>query len=64
MDAAALHCRTGTVVAVDLDKVQQHHCRAIDAGAWTATIDYARFCAGLGRYDEYESSTAAVPLRD
>jgi len=55
MEEVALQYATGTAVAADLEKAQEYYARAIGAGSWRATLQYARFLAEHDRHDECES---------
>ena len=48
---AAYHAR-GTGVAADLDQAKAYYRRALGAGSWMATIEYARLLARHGEYAE------------
>ena len=51
MERVGWHYHTGTGVAEDLDKAQDHYYRAACAGSWMATIYYARLLAEIGDHD-------------
>lgn len=54
MQKVGWHYWTGTGVAADFGKALEYYYRAIRAGSWMATIDYARVLEELGHHDHYE----------
>lgn len=52
MQVAGRHYHTGTFVAADFGRAQEHYRRAIDAGSWMATITYAELLASHGHFAE------------
>ena len=48
---AGWHYHTGTGVPADFGQAQEHYRRAIEAGSWMATIDYALLLADYGHFE-------------
>lgn len=55
MSAAAWHYQTGTAVTADFDQAEHYHRRAIEAGSWLATLDYARLLADRNAHDRCDA---------
>lgn len=52
MERVAWHYDTGTGVPADFGKAQEYYYRALSAGSWMATINYAQLLAEHGYYDD------------
>lgn len=52
MEVVGWHYQTGTGVVADVETALEYYRRAIDAGSWMATIEYARLLARQGQHDE------------
>lgn len=55
MHAVGSYYETGTIVAADADRALDYYHRAICAGSWMATIDYARLLADQGHVEDSEA---------
>lgn len=55
MHSVARHYETGTIVAADAERALDYYHRAICAGSWMATIDYARLLADQGQVEDSEA---------
>lgn len=55
LETVGWHYSGGHVVEADWDRAVDHYRRAIGAGSWMATIEYARLLAERGFRDEWES---------
>jgi len=54
MEKVGWHYQTGTFVAKDLAKAQDYYYRAVCAGSWMATLEYARLLAEQGHHEYCE----------
>jgi TPR repeat protein len=52
LDVVARQYEEGGLVEADPEAAESHYRRAIEAGSWPATIDYARLLDALGRHGE------------